>query len=69
MMTAVAPSCSSMGRLLGFVVVAVTWWPRATSCGTSCRPTAPEPPATNSRMMVFSLVTGVALWQPRSQCT
>jgi len=33
--TASAPSFSSTTSLPGLDVVAVTWWPRATSCGTS----------------------------------
>jgi hypothetical protein len=37
------------GRL---VVVAVTWWPRPTSCGTSLRPVTPVPPATNTRTTI-----------------
>ncbi len=45
-----APSCSSSASLGAPVVVAVTWWPRATSCGTSRRPMAPVPPATNTRI-------------------
>jgi len=47
--TASAPSCSTMPNLAA-LVVAVTWWPRATSCGTSRRPNTPVPPATNTRM-------------------
>ena len=42
----------------GLVVVAVTWWPRATSCGTSRHPRTPVPPRTPaqpspSRFRVF----------------
>ena len=50
-----APSCSSKPSLPGLVVVAVTWWPRATSCGTSRRPMTPVPPATNTRMTITFL--------------
>jgi hypothetical protein len=35
MTTGCAPNCSSIRTLAAFVVVAVTWWPRATSCGTN----------------------------------
>ena len=44
---------------VSFVVVPVTWWPRATSIGTSRRPTAPFAPATKTRMVgpPFSLCT------------
>ena len=50
--TASAPSCCSKPSLPALVVVAVTWWPRATSCGTSRRPRTPAPPATNTRMTI-----------------
>ena len=43
---------SGMVRMLGEDVQAVTWWPRATSCGTSRLPTTPVPPATNTRMII-----------------
>jgi hypothetical protein len=45
-----APSCSSSSNLPALVVVAVTWCPRATSCGTRRRPMTPVPPATNTRI-------------------
>ena len=32
-------------------VVAVTWCPATTSCGTRCRPTAPVAPATKTFMV------------------
>ncbi len=47
-----APSSASKLSLAEPVAVAVTWWPRATSCGTSRRPKTPLPPATNTRMTV-----------------
>src|SRR4051812_3607997 len=47
-----APSRASRFTLAALVVVAVTWWPRATSCGTSRRPRTPVPPATNTRMII-----------------
>jgi hypothetical protein len=50
-----APSCSSKPSRAGPVAVAVTWWPRATSCGTSRRPNAPLPPATNTRTTITLL--------------
>ena len=50
-----APSRSSKPSLARPVVVAVTWWPRATSCGTSRRPKAPLPPATNTRTTITLL--------------
>ena len=43
-----APSSFTRPSLAALVVVAVTWWPRATSCGTRRRPIAPDPPATNT---------------------
>jgi hypothetical protein len=49
-----APSCFSKPSLDALVVVAVTWWPRATSWGTSRRPMAPVPPATNTRMTMLN---------------
>jgi hypothetical protein len=45
-----APSCSSSPNLAALVVVALTWCPRVTNCGTSRRPITPVPPATNTRM-------------------
>src|SRR6266508_731547 len=48
--TPLAPSCCSKPSLAALVVVAVTWWPRATSRGTSRRPMTPVPPATNTRI-------------------
>jgi hypothetical protein len=42
--------------LAALVVVAVTWWPRATSWGTSRRPMTPVPPATNTRMSITFLI-------------
>ena len=51
-----APSCASRSSLAALVVVAVTWWPRATSCGTSRRPMTPVPPATNTRMTITFLI-------------
>jgi hypothetical protein len=48
--TAAAPRSSGQPRLATVVVVAVTRWPRATSCGTSGRPKTPVPPAPNTRM-------------------
>ena len=48
-MTALSVAHAGKPNLAGLVVVAVTWWPRATSCGTSRRPTTPVPPATNTR--------------------
>jgi hypothetical protein len=50
--TASAPSRSSRPRFAALVVVAVTWCPRATSCGTSRCPRTPVPPATNTRMTI-----------------
>ena len=50
-----APSSASKPNLAALVVVAVTWWPWATSRGTSRRPTTPVPPATNTRMAISSL--------------
>ena len=38
--------------VMSLVVVAVTWCPRATNCGTSLRPRTPVPPATNTLMIV-----------------
>jgi hypothetical protein len=52
-----APSCSSKPSLAALVVVAVTWWPRATSCGTSRRPMTPVPPATNTRTTITVLIS------------
>ena len=56
-----APSCSSDPNLPGLVVVAVTWWPRATSCGTSRLPMTPVPPATNTRMTITLLFQSLSL--------
>jgi hypothetical protein len=42
--------------LTALVVVAVTWWPRATNCGTSRRPITPVPPAMNTRMTITLLI-------------
>ncbi len=71
--TASAPSCASKPSLAGLVAVAVTWWPRATSCGTSRRPKAPLPPATNTRMTVTFLIPELTLnpetRQPRPSVT
>ncbi len=53
--TALAPNWSSKPNLAALVVVAVTWWPLATSRGTSRRPSTPVPPATNTRMIFASL--------------
>jgi hypothetical protein len=47
--------------LAGLVVVAVTWWPRATSCGTSRRPKTPVPPATNTRITITVLMPELTL--------
>jgi hypothetical protein len=47
--------------LAALVVVAVTWWPRATSWGTSRRPMAPVPPATNTRMTITFLIPELTL--------
>jgi hypothetical protein len=51
------PSCASNPNLPALVVVAVTSWPRATSCGTRRRPMTPVPPATNTRMTITFLIT------------
>ena len=56
-----APSRSSKPSLAGLVVVAVTWWPRATSCGTSRRPKTPVPPATNTRITITVLMPELTL--------
>ena len=61
-----APSCSSKPSLAGLVVVAVTWWPRATSCGTSRRPKTPVPPATNTRITITVLIPELTL-RPRDE--
>jgi hypothetical protein len=50
--TPTAPICLSKPTLAFLVVVAVTWWSLATSCGTSRCPRTPLPPATNTRMIV-----------------
>ena len=47
-----APRSASRPSLSALVVVAVTRWPRATSCGASRRPSTPLPPATNTRMTI-----------------
>ena len=49
--TGSAPSFRSASVDRSLVVVPVTWWPRATSIGTSLRPTAPFAPATKTRMV------------------
>ncbi|MGY2746801.1 hypothetical protein ACVWZ8_003918 [Arthrobacter sp. UYCu723] len=54
--TASAPNCSSKPNLPEPVVVAVTRWPRATSCSTTRRPTTPVPPATNTRITITFLI-------------
>jgi hypothetical protein len=61
-----APSRASKPSLPGRVAVAVTWWPRATSCGTSRRPKAPLPPATNTRTTITFLISGIHS-QPRDE--
>ena len=48
----VAPSSSSSRRLDSLRVMPVTAWPRATSRGTSWRPSAPVAPATKIFMVV-----------------
>jgi hypothetical protein len=53
-----APSRAREPSLAALVVVAVTWWPRATSCGTSRCPMTAVPPATNTRMTVTFLIPG-----------
>ena len=71
--TPTAPSCFSKPSFAAFVVVAVTWWPRATNCGTSRSPKAPLPPATNTRMTITVLISSLALnpetRQPRPAVT
>src|SRR5918995_993991 len=49
--TGSAPSARSPSSLSWSVVVAVTWCPRATSCGVSRRPIAPLPPARSTRIV------------------
>src|SRR5688572_26977869 len=49
--TASAPIAWMASLDFSLVVVPVTWWPRATSIGTSRRPTAPLAPATKTRMV------------------
>ncbi len=49
--TGSAPASRSPASLPWLRVVAVTWCPAATSCGTRCRPTAPVAPATNTFMV------------------
>lgn len=58
--TGSAPSFARRPDLAAFVVVAVTWWPLATSCGTSRRPRTPVPPATNTRMPLTFLPSRTA---------
>ena len=48
--TGSAPSPRSRPAFAGLLVVAVTWWPWATSADTRGRPTAPLAPATKTRM-------------------
>src|ERR1700722_8871140 len=51
-----APSRASTSSLAALVVVAVTWCPRATSCGTNLCPRTPAPPAKNTRMTLTLLI-------------
>jgi hypothetical protein len=55
------PNCFSKPSFAALVVVAVTWWPRATSWGISRRPMAPVPPATNTRMTITFLIPELTL--------
>jgi len=68
-----AASRSSKPSLAAPVAVAVTWWPRVTSCGTSRRPKAPLPPATNTRTTITLLTPELTLnpetRQPRPSVT
>jgi hypothetical protein len=64
MTTPSAPSRANRPSLAALVVVAVTWWPLATSRGTSHRPTTPDPPATNTRITITFPVSGCRR-QPR----
>src|SRR5689334_16477135 len=52
-----APSARSDGAFSALLVVATTWCPCATSCGTRRRPMAPVAPATKTLM--FILLVGV----------
>src|SRR3954471_16250574 len=62
-----APSCASRSSLAGLVVVAVTWWPCATSCGTSRRPRTPLARATNTRTAITFLASEPVETETRQQ--
>jgi len=47
--TGLAPNSATPASLSGLVVDALTWWPRATNCGTSLLPSTPLPSATKIR--------------------